>query len=126
MPTVKLSRHVLKHKQMYKEIADRYYSAVEHSKRVYYHEKVSDCNQKQLFKFIDGLFKAKSSSPLLAHVSPFELAQRFSEYFSSKIVALHSDIDNITSQPVGYVITEEEPLYRAVLMSLLLFHLTVL
>ena len=98
------------HKQMYKEIADRYYSAIEHSKRLYYHEKVSDCNQKQLFKFIDGLFKAKSSSPLPAHVSPFELAQRFSEYFSSKIVALHSDIDNITSQPVGYVITEEEPL----------------
>ncbi|XP_068707689.1 uncharacterized protein [Montipora foliosa] len=89
------------HKQMYKEIADRYYSAIEHSKRLYYHEKVSDCNQKQLFKFIDGLFKAKSSSPLPAHVSPFELAQRFSEYFSSKIVALHSDIDNITSQPVG-------------------------
>ena len=62
---------------MYQEIADRYYSAIEHSKRLYYHEKVSDCNQRQLFQFIDGLFKAKSSSPLPADVSPFELAQRF-------------------------------------------------
>ena len=98
------------HKQIYREIAGQYYSAIEQSKKIYYQDKVSGLDQKQLFKFIDGLFRVKLSSPLPTHVSSLELAQRFSEYFSGKVVGFHSDIDNIPSQPLRYVITEEPSL----------------
>ena len=68
---------------------------------------MSGFSQKQLFKFIDDLFKVKSSSPLPKHVSSLELAQRFSAYFSGKIAAFHTDIDNIPSQPVRNAIVVE-------------------
>lgn len=100
------------HKQMYVEYSTRYYTAIQEAKIKHFNKIVSNSNQKQLFQFVDSLLKTKHAPILPKHDSAFELAQRLNKYFSDKIQALRTELDNQPIKdlllPVNERISEKE------------------
>ena len=95
----KLERIYLKtrlevHRQIYKNECRTYTDALNSTKSSYYKVKIADADNNQLFRTIDSLIKVKRVPLLPTHSSSKELAQRFSDFFQSKILKL---MDNLRS-----------------------------
>lgn len=88
---------------MYQECSQRYYTAIQQAKSEYYNERISNSNQKHLFQLVDGLLKVKHAPIAPKYQSAFDLAQRFNMFFSEKIQALRSDLDD---QPIRDLMVE--------------------
>ena len=69
------------HRQMYRDHCRIYNDAINSTKIDYYKTKISQSDQSQLFRMIDGFFKVKAVPPLPSHVSSQTLAEDFINYF---------------------------------------------
>ena len=68
---------------------------IEHSKTEYYSQCVSECvgNQKRLFTITDRLMHRKKEPVLPDTTCDLPLAQKFSQFYSDKIIKIREDID---------------------------------
>ena len=82
------------HRKIYKNECRTYTDALNSTKSSYYKVKIADADNNQLFRKIDSLIKVKRVPLLPTHSSSKELAQRFSNFFQSKILNL---MDNLRS-----------------------------
>ena len=73
---------------------------LETSKQNFYREKINEHsgNQKELFKVLNKLLNRKCEPQYPAHDSTEELANRFVEYFTSKITNIRNDIEQFQKQ----------------------------
>lgn len=65
------------HRQIYKQRAGEYYTAINEAKKVYYFDKISSSTQTQLFRLIDSLFTVKDKTTLPTHSNQRKLASEF-------------------------------------------------
>ena len=79
---------------VYKQARHDVIRKIDNAKCAFYSEKVTGCDgdQKALFKVVDKLLHRSESSKLPSHDSPGELANRFAEFFSSKIQKIHDGL----------------------------------
>ena len=70
-------------------------SMIEHSKTEYYSQCVSECvgNQKRLFTITDRLMHRKKEPVLPDTTCDLQLAEKFSQFYSDKIIKIREDID---------------------------------
>jgi hypothetical protein len=100
-----LSTRLEVHRQIYREQCSLYLSELNLAKAEFYKTKITDSDQNQLFRLVDGLrlFHIKSEPPLPSCESFQALAQQFSLYFSTKIQKLWEQLppstlmDNVIS-----------------------------
>ena len=76
------------HRQMYADQCRLYTDALNTAKQNYYRDMITDSDQTQLFRVIDGLFKVKFTPPLPSHDCPQLLAEEFADFFTRKIQVL--------------------------------------
>jgi hypothetical protein len=85
------------HKQMFCAQRTIWRQEIIRAKAEYYSSKVADCQNdtKQLFKTMNGLLQ-KSSKPVLpSHTSKQLLANKFGEFFSSKIQNIRTNLESV-------------------------------
>jgi hypothetical protein len=80
------------HRQLFHEAQQHVNGLIEHAKQEYYSSKIESADQKSLFKTVDTLMNKSKSSNLPSYDSPEELADRFCEYFSNKIIKIRADL----------------------------------
>ena len=80
------------HKQLFQEAQIHVNHLIEHSKKNFYSSKVDTADQKSLFKIVDTLMNKPKKSSLPSHDSAKELADRFCDFFSTKISKLREDL----------------------------------
>ena len=62
------------------------YNMIYDAKAKYYRDKISSCSdQKELFKIVESLLHQKGKAKLPSHHSKEELAEKFNNFFISKI-----------------------------------------
>ena len=79
------------HRQIYRACRTDVVRLVEAAKKRYYVGLVGDCtgNQKQLFQVVKGLLGHNNTSAVLPkHDDPFELANRFANFFLNRVKSL--------------------------------------
>jgi hypothetical protein len=93
------------HHQLYKEQCKTVAKLVLSTKQSYYSDQIGQCgrNQKHLYQITKKLLGDSGKVVLPTHTSPHELADQFSEFFSSKIAKIREDIPDQSSS----VLTEK-------------------
>ena len=87
------------HREIYVEKRDTVNRKMQEAKTSYYSNLVSEADDhKDLFKIIDKLCHKKNDNILPEHKSSKELANRFAEFFTNKIVNIRKHLESITSQ----------------------------
>lgn len=81
------------HHQMYVNRCRIYTDALNTAKRDYYRDKISESDQNQLFRVIDGLFKVQHIQPLPTCTSHQLLAEEFADFFNDKILDLKNKMN---------------------------------
>ena len=83
------------HRQMYQAQKQLLNDLIKSEKARYYNDKITNSagNQSTLFKTVDQLLHRKAVQSLPAHSSVQELADRFSNYFTSKIETIRQALD---------------------------------
>jgi exonuclease III len=83
------------HHQLYKDKCSEVGKLLVKSKSTYYSNKISECgrNQKQLFKITQNLMGQKGEVILPSSFSDEDLANKFSDFFISKITTIRERID---------------------------------
>ena len=90
-------------RQLYRQVRQHVISLIRKTKRIHYSEIISKCSgdQKQLFRVANKLLDRGPKSPLPKHDSDQSLADRFSQFFTSKI----SSVRDALPPPVSAVCT---------------------
>ena len=76
------------HRKMFLPKRAAYNNLIRDTKDRYYRSRIENNDQKKLFSVIDEIIGNKSDTSLPAYSDPSELAQKFSDYFDSKIDTL--------------------------------------
>ncbi len=94
-------------KQLYRQQCNKVNNMIIDAKKEYYSSKITECgrDQKKIFKLSKHLLGFTNTATLPSHSSPAELAERFSNYFSNKILSIRSNL--ITHEDNSYHGTEE-------------------
>ena len=87
------------HKQIFQDAQTHMHTLIDKAKQDHYKNKVKEANQKDLFKIVNELVDTKDSKSLPTHSSPKELADRFCDFFSSKIASIRQDLLELQSSP---------------------------
>ena len=74
--------------------------------------KVKEANQKDLFKIVNEFVKPNDPKNLPTHDSPKELADRFCEFFSSKITKIRNELVELQSTATDREATHSDHLPR--------------
>lgn len=78
------------------------YNMIYEAKTTYYRDKISNCtDQKQLFKIVESLLHQKGKAKLPSHNSKEQLAQKFNNFFVSKITKIRNDLDSESTDTVN-------------------------
>ena len=93
-----LSTRLEVHRQMYRDQCQIYTATLHSAKSTYYKAKISESDNYQLFRMVDGLFKVKRLPPLPSHVSSRSLAEDFGEFFHSNIEKIRDCLHNSNAQ----------------------------
>ena len=80
-------------KELLKDASSEYQSALKGAKRAYHRDKISSCDQKELFRTIQRLTVENPAQIFPSHTSKKELSQRLSQYFENKIAKLRTRDD---------------------------------
>ena len=108
-------------RQIYLEKKKAVNKLCDQAKKKFYAQKITDCknDQKQLFKVVDTLLHKPKETPLPAHESPEELANRFATFFIEKIEKIRQQLEvvrsnsknnqNSQSQKIAKVLTTFDP-----------------
>ena len=90
-------------KFIYNKIKNRYTTAVKTAISDYYRNVVQDTNgnTKKLYNIISKLTGRQKENPLPPSTNDSELANSFLDYFSSKIVKIRSELDNMTTSRIA-------------------------
>ena len=73
------------------------------AKRDYYHRKIEECHgdQKKLFQITKELMNKRKTNTLPSHVDSKDIAESFSDYFTSKITKIRDEFPlNVSDTPV--------------------------
>ncbi|XP_072017811.1 uncharacterized protein [Amphiura filiformis] len=84
-------------KQIFHSFCSDYRTSLESAKRVYYNTKLSNCNQRELFRTVDKLTTAKPAKTLPDSNSLQSLTRQFQDFFDSKVDNIRSQL--VTSDP---------------------------
>ena len=100
----RLERRMLKSglqvdKLAFKEQCKQYHSMLDSVKTDHHRSEIAGCNSKQLFRTINKLCGFKPAT-VLPSGEEIDVAERFGEYFTGKIAAIRSDLDNAETTPV--------------------------
>ena len=98
------------HKQIFSELQIHMHSLIDTAKTDFYKNKVKEANQKDLFKIVNELIKPNDPKPLPTHDSPKELADRFCEFFSSKIAKIRHELVELQSSRMNNEATNSKTL----------------
>ena len=75
---------------------------INQAKAEYYENQILQCKgQKEVFKVVENLLHQKGNAKLPSHTCQKELAQRFNDYFFTKISKIRQDLDVI---PTSYIL----------------------
>jgi hypothetical protein len=87
------------HREVYKDQCCKVNKLVCETKREYLSKKIDEHvnDQKALFKITDTLLHKNVATPLPSHTSSDELANRFADYFTDKIIKIRADLESIRS-----------------------------
>ena len=93
-------------KELLKDASSEYQSALKGAKRAYHRDKISSCDQKELFRTIQRLTVENPAQIFPSHTSKKELSQRLSQYFENKIAKLRTrddeNAENGRSEPTEF------------------------
>ena len=74
------------------------YNMIYDAKAKYYRDKISSCSdQKELFKIVESLLHQKGKAKLPSHHSKEELAEKFNNFFISKVTKIRDDLDSFST-----------------------------
>ena len=90
-------------KQIFKEECKAYHHMIESAKSTYHSDRIANCDQKKLFKIIDKMLTPEDDNTLPASDCPEKLANKFANYFDSKINSLREDLDELVVPTVNTV-----------------------
>ena len=80
------------HKQIFQDAQQYVNSLIDHAKQQFYANKLESADHKSFFKVVDSLINKSKSTSLPSYESPKELADRFCEFFSTKIAKIREDL----------------------------------
>ena len=80
------------HRQILKEKCEEVDIMIKAAKISHYKERISECDNKELFRLTDKLLKSQKN-PLPSSENSEDLAEKFSAFFSNKISKLRHDLD---------------------------------
>ena len=80
---------------MYVEAREHVNNLIDQAKSVHFRTKIEEAgDQKNLFKVVEGLLHHKSASILPSCDSDLELADKFNDFFASKVTKLRDNLPN--------------------------------
>lgn len=79
----------------------KYYADVQSAKSDFYTRKIDECDQKQLFREVAQILSGPKKLSLPSHDSGPRLVHEFDEFFSTKIAAIRSNMDDETLAPLS-------------------------
>ncbi|XP_020907455.1 uncharacterized protein LOC110245514 [Exaiptasia diaphana] len=88
------------HRVIYRDICKHYKDVLTKTKSSYYQNKMSTCNQIQLFKTVSRFLQSKDSVSLPKFDSSDHLAVQFNDFFSQKIANLRAELEQSSLPPV--------------------------
>ena len=94
------------HKQIFRDQCNAYQSLLLASKWDYHKSESTDCSQRQLFKVVDKIANGKSPQILPDCADKKELANKFANYFSSKITDIRQTLENAPKENISVSVPE--------------------
>ncbi|XP_072043096.1 uncharacterized protein [Amphiura filiformis] len=94
------------HRKIYRDECNTYYRLLLAAKRNYHREQISGRNQQQLFKVVDTITNGKSEPTLPEHDNGKDLADKFADYFTSKVTNIENQLNQSPNNPVYAQVSE--------------------
>jgi hypothetical protein len=88
-------------RQVYTESCKAYTRQLEQAKRDYHRNKISECDDRQLFRLVDGMTRPTSTPTLPSHDDAKQLANEFGTFFQNKINKLKTELVKFDSLNVS-------------------------
>lgn len=87
-------------RQTFQESCKMYTQKLEQAKRDHHRTKISECDDRQLFRLVDGMTRPTSAPNLPSHDDAKQLANEFGTFFHDKIKKLKAELDKCGSQNI--------------------------
>ena len=98
-------------RDQFKAQRQRVLHMINDAKSKYYQDRLSSCeNQRELFRIGESLLHSKSKTKRPTHSDSLELAEKFSDYFITKIRNIRADLDtSVSTQSISADTSESNP-----------------
>ncbi len=83
------------HRQMFVAQRNIVTKTIDKAKSVFYQDKLSECDQRESFRILDGLLNVKEQKALPSHTNSKKLADDFAQFFQDKVDKIRNSLKEV-------------------------------